>query len=115
LTKTIEDLLAEHKAELQSLKKEHEQELLICKSFVESGSLVLVKKMAAAAGVSANLWILDAILAASEAHIESVRVSSRVYEKLYALANSRGISVVELTKRSSFEQFIEEGIARGAF
>ena len=89
----------------------------------ESAFLVTVKNMVAleqviafaeSQGKDPSTFVAEAIMTAMD-QTKAIPIDIEVYNRLEARASGRGLNVEQLFARSSFQEFVLDGLQRGAF
>lgn len=89
----------------------------------EGGVLMTIKKLVAvsevmayaeARGMSVEDFVTEAIIAAMDQR-KAIPIDIEVYNQLEARASGRGLKIEQLFARASFQEFVLDGLQRGAF
>lgn len=100
-------------SQLQSQVKSLKSQLETIKTILDVSDLKAVIERAKLEGLSVDAWLKDIIVTAIEKDVKAIYVDVRAYDKLSALAQSRGIDVDTLLMRSSTTEFILNAIQSG--
>ena len=102
-----EATIEEYEQKIADLTASHEEIVSIYEKLVDLSKLEHLIEKAAASDLSVEAWILNAIHEALYVPEGSyIKISSKAFQKLNALANARGQSIDDMTSRDGFTEMI---------
>ena len=117
----IEELKAAVNTEMQTLmdrikayEDKNAENVLLGVVLQEIGAAENVRESAEKAGLSVENFIVEAIMTAMDER-KTIPVDIEVYNRLEARASGRGLNIEQLFNRSAFQEFLLDGLQRGAF
>ena len=113
LQQTIRKELRARENEIKDLKAKHASESAVRASMKRMSTVGQIIEHAEKEGISVDEFVADAIITAMKS--KSIPIDIELYNKLEARASARGLKIDELFKRSAFQDFVLDGLSRGAF
>lgn len=104
-----QQVIASLRNELEELKAQFET----LQTLFSISDLKSIRQRAESENVSVDAWLKDIIVTAVNKSVRAIYVDGRVYDRLSALAESRGIDIDLLLTRSSTTEFLLSSIQNG--